>query len=331
MKDKELYLYSPIYSSVAEYLLAQMEENSDNDICLRMNTPGGSVLAGWGICIKMKERQVSGAKTKIKVDGAAMSMGCYALAFADERECSSISKFMLHPADMYVSDEVDQAFLDSMNADLRAGLEACIDSAKMKKLTGYSVADMFEKETTPDIHFGAETALAIGLVSKINKLTPTEATAMVNYNKYFQAAALAPVEDKTKKTDMALEIKTLEELKAAFPALYKEALQKGKDKEYQRVMAINAYRKIDAKACAKMIKKRIAITAEFQAEMNLKANSPEAIAALAKESAKAITTDPVADAKTDKEKKSAEAIAAFEKDVDKYLADTTGKKVAAKS
>ena len=326
MKDKELYLYSPIYSGVAENLLAQMEENSDNDICLRMNTPGGSVLAGNGLCIKMKERNGK-AKTTIKVDGAAMSMGCYMLAYADNVECSSVSKFMLHPADMYVSDEVDQAFLDSMNSDLRAQLEAKIDSTKMKKLTGYSIADMFEKKDTPDIHFGADVAQQIGLVNKINKLTPAEATAMAQTMKYFAIAALAG-EEKPKPTIMA-EIKTLAELKAAYPTLYAEAVQKGKDKEYERVMAINAFRKIDPKACAKMIKKRKEATADFTAEMTLKANSPDVIARLAAESAKPIET-PVADTKVAEEKKTDEAVAKFDADVDKYLVDGGFKKASAK-
>jgi ATP-dependent protease ClpP protease subunit len=327
VKDKELYLYSPIYSGVAENLLAQMEENADNDITLRMNTPGGSVLAGNGLCIKMKERNGK-AKTTIKVDGAAMSMGCYMLVYADNVECSSVSKFMLHPADMYVSDETDQAFLDSMNKDLRAQLEAKIDSKKMKALTGYSIADMFEDEKTPDIHFGADVAEKIGLVNKVNKLTPAEATAMAETMKYFAIAATA-VEDKTKNPVMT-EIKTLNELKTAYPVLYKEAVQKGKDKEYARVIAINAFRKVDPKACAKMIKKRKEVTEEFKAEMTLKANSPEAIAALAKESARAIDT-PVADAEKAKAEAKTKEVIDFEKGVDKYLAESTGKKYVAKA
>lgn len=315
MKDKELYLYSPIYSGVAENILALMEENADNDICLRMNTPGGSVLAGWGICIKMRERSGK-AKTTIKVDGAAMSMGCYALAFADYVECSDVSQFMLHPADMYVSDETDQAFLDSMNKDLRAGLEAKIDGKKMKAFTGYSIADMFEKKDTPDIHFGADVANKIGLVNKVNKLTPAEATAMAKTMKYFAVAATA-IEDKLKPIVMA-EIKTLAEFKAAHPELYAQAVKVGEDKEYDRVMAIQVFRKVDAKACAKLIKKRKLPSAEFQAEMNLKANSPEALKALEKDSAKPINT-PAATGLTEAETKRAIENAKMEKELDKQL------------
>ncbi len=313
MKDKELYLYSPIYSGVAENLLAQMEENSDNDICLRMNTPGGSVLAGWGICIKMRERT---AKTKIKVDGAAMSMGCYALAFADEVECSDVSKFMLHPADMYVSDETDQAFLDSMNTDLRAGLESKIDGKKMKELTGYSIADMFEKKDTPDIHFGADVAKKIGLVNKVNKLTPAEATAMAETMKYFAVAATA-IENKSKQTVMA-EIKTLAEFQSAHPELYAQAVKVGIEKERDRVMAFMVFRKVDAKAVAKAIKKGKEITAEFQSEMARKQNSPEALRALEKENAKDIVT-PAASGLTVEETKKAIEVAAFEKALDRQL------------
>lgn len=288
-----------------------MEDNSDTDICLRINSPGGSVLAGWGIIAKMREK--TEGKIKGKVDGAAMSMACYALAFMDEVECLDISKFMLHPADMYVSDETDQAFLDSMNADLRKKLEAKIDSKKLKTITGYSIADMFENKDTPDLHFNATQAKELGLVTKIVKLNPAEAKA-VN-DRMFAAVALA---EPIKPVVMA-EIKTLTEFKAAYPELYAQAIKEGIDKEHDRVMSFQAFRKVDAKAVAKAIKKGKKITAEFQSEMARKQNSPEALKALEKDSAKAIDT-PAASTLTADEQKKALEVAAMGKVLDKQLA-----------
>ena len=51
---KELYLYNPIYSFVAEEVIKELNASMDDNVTLRLNTPGGSVFAGWGIIAKMK-------------------------------------------------------------------------------------------------------------------------------------------------------------------------------------------------------------------------------------------------------------------------------------
>ena len=300
-----------------------MEDNSDNDVTLRINSPGGSVLSGWGIIAKMKER--SDVKTNIKVDGAAMSMACYALAYATgEVECLDISKFMLHPADMQVSDETDQAFLDSMNKDLRAGLEAKIDTKKLKKFTGYSIADMFENPNCPDLHFNAEQAKALGLVTKINKLNPVEAKAINERMFAVTANTNHSPEPKIKNSNM--EIKTLADLKANYPAIYAEAKQKGATAELSRVNSFNVFRAVDPKAVDEAIKTGKPFTTDFQSEMLLKAASGKALANLEEEAAKPVNTPEAANvAETAEAKAKREGLEAFEKSIDNALAMREGK------
>lgn len=322
VKAKELYLYSPIYSFVAESLIAQMEDNSENDVTLRVNCPGGSVLSGWGVIAKMRERKE--VKTNIKVDGSAMSMACYMLAYATgEVECLDVSRFMLHPADMYVSDETDQAFLDGMNKDLRACLEAKIDSEKLKKFTGYSIADMFENKDCPDLFLTAKQAKALGLVTKINKLNTDEAKAI--NEKMFAVAAEEPKEIQVKNNNK-MEIKTLADLKAQLPTVYAEAVKEGVDAEFSRVNSFNVFRGVDAKAVDAAIKERKPFTTDFQSEMLLKAASAKALNTLEQEAAPGVTTEETSATSLRPDAKAkAEAIAKFEQSVDKAYADRTGK------
>lgn len=328
MKAKELYLYSPIYSFVAESLIAQMEDNSENDVTLRVNCPGGSVLSGWGLIAKMKER--TDVKTNIKIDGSAMSMACYMLAYATgDVECLDVSRFMLHPADMYVSDETDQAFLDGMNKDLRACLEAKIDSDKLKKFTGYSIADMFENKDCPDLFLTAKQAKSLGLVTKINKLNTDEAKAISE--KMFAVAAIeTPTEIQIQKQNK-MEIKTLADLKANFPNIYAEALKEGGDAEFTRVNSFNVFRQVDAKAVDAAIKERKPFTTDFQSEMLLKTASGKALKTLEDEATPPVETPETPEKVTTPEAKAkAEAIAKFEESVDKAYFDRTGKTPAKK-
>lgn len=324
MKAKELYLYSPIYDFVAESLIAQMEENCDSDITLRMNCPGGSVLSGWGIIAKMQERK--GVKTNIKVDGSAMSMACYSLLFATGAvECLDVSKFMFHPADMYVSNESAQAFLDSMNKDLRKAMEAKMDTVEFKKITGYSIAEMFENKDCPDLFLSAKQAKSLGLVTKINKLNLDEAKA-INERMFAVAEVKEPKEIQIQKPNK-MEIKSLADLKTTFPNIYAEAVKEGADAEFTRVNSFNVFRGVDAKAVDAAIKERKPFTTDFQSEMLLKAANPKALKAIEDEAVPAVVTEEAGKPETPEAKARLEALAKFEESVDKAYADRSGKPV----
>ena len=163
---KELYLYSPIYDFVVESLVSQLEENMGNEVCIRANTPGGDVFAGYALCAKMQEH----GNVTVKVDGNANSIGSMALLYAKKVECLDVTTFVLHRADMYVSTPEQQTFLDKINKDLKSKYLQRFDKESFKEVTGVSIDEMFNPEKRIDIVLDAKQAKRIGLIQKINKL-----------------------------------------------------------------------------------------------------------------------------------------------------------------
>ena len=322
---KELYLYSPIYDYVAESLIAQMEENKGDDIVVRINTPGGRVLAGYGIPAKIKELQKTGTKIIAKVDGSAMSMGAQILIYFDEVHALDVSQFLLHRADMFVETEEDKAYLDAMNKDLESQMSKRIDSAKLKELKGITVKEMFASEKRVNVFLSAKEAKAVGLVDKIITLNPKEIEAL---NEKFYAVAAedkpivaAPVKIENPK----FENMTLQKLKAEFPAIYAEALKEGVDKERDRVSALMEFVDVDAKAVKEMVEKGENLTQKKMAEFTRKALSAEALNVIEGEAAPGFkTAEQTAKEKTAKEKEAD----AFMASVDKSL-NIDKKKIAA--
>lgn len=321
-KPKELYLYSGIYDFIVADLLAEMENNSESDVVLRVNSPGGYVFAGWGLIAKMQERTKSGYKTNIKVDGTAMSMAAFMLIFADEVEAMDVSVIMLHRADMYISSPEDQAFLDRVNKSLRAKLEAKIDDKLMKELKGVSIADLFEGEKRIDLMLSAAEAKKIGLVDKITKVNPKEVEA---YNEKFKIAATAenPI------NNPQMEKLTLEKIKAENPALYNEIIalgeKQGVTKERDRVTGCLAYLEIDKDQSLKMVKEGTDLTPGVMAEFQVKAMNKTKLKAVKETSKENETEEEEVEEEveaTEKEKK----IAQFKKDVEARLKKNLGKK-----
>ena len=288
---KELYLYSPIYDFVAEDLISKMDEYENEDITIRLNTPGGSVFAGWGIIAKMQERT---KKTNLKLDGAVASMGSLIAIFGDYVESLDITNIMIHRADMLVESPEDQTFLDNVNKQLRSKLESKIDTKKLKELKGISIKDLFEKDERIDLWLTAKEAKQLGLVNKINTLTPKELTAF--NNKMFSVAAeFNPSPINT--------IMTLEELKAKHPALFTEAVAVGVAQENDRIGACMVFAEIDLPGVKQAIESGKPLSAKQTAEFQLKMFSNKSLTALAGEGAKPLTTEEIA-AKviTDKQK-----------------------------
>ncbi len=301
---KELYLYSSINDLSAQILISSMEDNKGEDIVMRMQTPGGSVFAGWGIAAKMVEHE---GTVTIKVDGAAMSMGAILLAFADTVESLEVSTFMLHRADMYVENEEDQALLDTINSSLRKKLEAKIDNAKMKELKGVSINDLFTAEKRIDLFLTAKEAKAIGLVDKINKVSPKEIAAFNEH--YFGIAAEYKPETNPKK------IMDIQTLRAEHPALYNQIYALGVADEKDRIEEALLFSEVDMPGVKAVIEAGKPLSSKQRTEFLLKSQNATALKVIAAESANPISTEEVKTAQAEKEAK----IIAFEKEVDDEL------------
>lgn len=302
---KELYLYNPIYDFVAKDLISAMNENMGEEITLRVNTPGGSVFSNYGICAKMIEH----GNINIKVDGTAMSSGANLLLYAKSVECLDTSVFLFHRADMYVSSEEDKEFLARINKDLKAKMLLKIDADLFKEVAGFSIDEMFNSEKRIDIILDAKQAKKLGIVNKINKLTPSEVTAF--NNKMFAVAAFSNPVTEPKQT---IKMDILK-LKAEHPSVFAEAVALGVAEEKDRVGACLAFIEIDPKGVVEAIKSGKPLSATQMAEFSVKAMSGKIAAAAVKDSADAVTTDEEAKAKTEAEAK----VSAFEVEARKSL------------
>lgn len=304
---KELLLYSGIYNFVAENLIRAMEEFSAQDITMRINSGGGDLQASWGIAAKMKEH----GNVKVKVDGIAMSAAFNLCLYAKDVECLDISNFMAHRAAYsYGGDSPEEkAFLAKVNSDLRKQMEKRIDSEKLKEMKGVTIADLFEKEERITLFFTASEAKKLGIVSKINKLTPEEVEA---FNETFLRIAAEHNPTQQSKT------MTLAELKQNHPTVYAEIFNLGKQdgitegtaKENDRCKAAMVFAHLDPKGVKEIIDSGKPMTQTQLAEFTLKAMSPENLAKIKADSAKTVQTEPVVDGK-DKNQE----VTNFEKDV----------------
>jgi ATP-dependent protease ClpP protease subunit len=281
-----------------------------------MNTGGGEVTATWGLAAKISEH----GNVKILVDGAAISSGCNLLMYAKEVECLDVSTFLFHRAawEGYGSDTPEaKAFVEKANGDLRKKMEAKVDSAKLKTLKGYSIAELFESPERINLFLTASDMKQLGIVSKINTLEPSDVKA---FNDRMKLVAEWSPEMLTKiaanSNPQTSTTMTLAELKEKHPAIYAEAIALGKtegmEAERDRVGAAMVFASLDIKGVTEIIKSGKPMSATQMAEFSLKAASPAGMAALKAGNAAEVKTEAVADVPADAAKKE---VSDFEKDV----------------
>ncbi len=298
---KELYLYSNIYNFVAEDLMQRMEDAGDNiDITLRINSGGGDVMAGYGIMAKIQERT---GKTNMKVDGVAASFAAQLLLFGDDVECLNTSTFMLHRAAGDTSTAEGKALVDKVNADLRKQLTARINDAKLQELKGVSIKNLFEDEKRIDLFLTAAEAKKIGLVNKVNTLSPVEAKAVSE--RMFAIAAMFTIPAQVQEPNTPIKM-TIEKIKAEHPDVFAQIVAIGVSKEKERVEACLVFNHLDAAGVTAAIKSGNPLSQVQMAEFALKAMSPAKVAAVAAGATGTVVTDEVTPEATAKEKEISE-------------------------
>lgn len=279
---REISFYTSIYDYSAASLIQAINDAINEELSIRVNSSGGDVKAGWGICAKISEH----GNITLKVDGSADSMMAFGLMYAKCVECLNVSTFVLHraayPSWLNVTAE-DQKYLDKMNADLKAQMILRIDAGKFKKITGYTIDEMFdaEGEKRIDITLNAQQAKAIGLVHEIITLTPAEAEA---FNKKLIAAF---ADDKPKPNSITM---TLEKLKAEHPEIFAAAVNVGVEQEHERVSSCLVFAEIDIEGVKAAIKSKKPLTATAMAEFALKATSKKEVEAIKRDAAGNIIT-----------------------------------------
>lgn len=318
---KELLIYGEIWSrSAADFVKAFAEVSPEDELVVRINTEGGSPEYAWGMAAKFSE---FAGKKVVKVDGKAYSAGTFFAAYADEVEALDVSEFLVHRAaypdwfeksDMFTAEL--RGNLERINVSLRKALEAKIDVAAFEEMKGVKMKDIFSMDNRIDVFLNAKEAKKIGLVSKINALTPKRKAAIGERiakiaAMYTEAKAPEmPEEVNEKTTDM-----TIQELKANHPAVYEAAFNAGVTAERDRVEAILVYQEVDPEAVKKAIEAGTALSAKAREEFAMKAIHAGQLKALKEENADTVETDEEKGAKNAE----AEKLAAFMAEVDGHL------------
>jgi len=324
---KEVYIYGAFNSAQSLQFVSSLEQCKNDDITLRINTPGGDVTDAWSCIAKFSEHAKG---KKVKVDGKALSGGAFFLCAVSEAECLDVSQFMFHRAafwfeqydDLFTED--DKRYLVSVNAQLRKLLEGKIPADKFMAITGVSYDQMFSLDDRIDVRLTPDQALALGLVQKINKVTPEIARTINAYVDRYAAAAHST--DSSLRIDVSQvtnpiqqqnnDTMTAAEFKAKYPQAHAEIFNEGVTAERDRVGSYMAFAHLDVEGVKKGIEGGKAMTDTQRSEFALKAFSAEGLKKLQADSAGGLTTaeQPVKE-KTETEKE----VAAFAEEVKKNL------------
>lgn len=165
-KKREIFLFEEITDSVAAETIAQLEylkDISSENIIIYINSPGGSVTAGFAIADK-----INSVKTKCKVStictGIAASMGAFILSCGTKglRYVTPLSEVMIHQplggtqgqaSDILITAEHIKKTKDKINKTLSEN-------------TGKSLKTI-AKDCDRDYYMDAKDAVEYGIADKI--------------------------------------------------------------------------------------------------------------------------------------------------------------------
>lgn len=257
-EETELQLYSDIADSKSTNWFSGEEGDEvtpksfkeelnavlSNNICVRINSNGGSVFAAAAIASNLKELQAKGKKVTCKIDGI-----CASAAVIVALSCSHISiangaYMMIHKPfnfmyGYYNADDMEKAS-NALNKIQQGIVEAYIER------TGLSEKEcnkLIDKETW----FTAKEAVENGFADEILYVTPDDkdddtevmnnirsafvASACVADYKQVPKALKEAFENKktVKEGESHMEVKNYEDLKTAYPELVSNAENKARD------------------------------------------------------------------------------------------------------
>jgi len=173
LKERVIFLVGPVTETTANLIVAQFlfleSENSDKDIHLYINSPGGSVSAGLAIYDTIQYIKPDVSTLCI---GQAASMGALLLAAGSKgkRFCLPNSRVMIHQP---MGGFQGQASDIEIHAKEILYLKSRLNEI-MAKHTGQSVK-VVEKDTDRDNFLSAEASMKYGLIDAV--LTDREESA----------------------------------------------------------------------------------------------------------------------------------------------------------
>lgn len=271
---KELLFYSPIHDDSVRVAVEQLQAIDINeDVKVRLNTPGGGVEAGFTFLSVISERK---GKVNAIIDGQAKSMGAYWLPFFDNVEANDTSSITFHKAafpPQYKPTVEQQAYLDNKNAMFEIKMRAKVEG---KPGADEFLNKLFAKDVRNDVDLTPYQAKELGIVNKVRPLTPkaySEIQIVAMVEEGFDINTEVKAEDSTassNKSDNQKQINmTKEEIKAAHPEVYAEIIAE----ERERAEAYLVFLDVDPEGVKAGIASQKPLSAKAMAEFALKATS----------------------------------------------------------
>ena len=165
LKDRIIFLGEEVTDVSANIIVAEMlfleSEDPNKDIHLYINSPGGSVSAGWAIYDTMHYIKCDVSTTCI---GMAASMGAFLLAGGAKGK-----RFALPNSEIMIHQPSGGA--QGQASDIKIQAEQIIETRK--KLNQYlsensgQPIEVIERDTERDHWMSAEEALAYGLIDQV--------------------------------------------------------------------------------------------------------------------------------------------------------------------
>lgn len=165
LKERIIFLSGEIHNEMADLIVAQLlfleAEDPEKDIQIYINSPGGSVSAGFAIYDTMQ--YIKPDVSTICV-GLAASMGAFLLAAGAKGK-----RYALPNADIMIHQPLGGT--QGQAEDIRIQAEKILEIRKrinqiLSEKTGQSI-DIINRDTDRDYYLNAEDAVKYGLIDKV--------------------------------------------------------------------------------------------------------------------------------------------------------------------
>ena len=165
LKDRIIFIGEQIDEHLASLVVAQLlfleAEDPEKDICIYINSPGGSVTAGMAIYDTMQYIKPDVSTICI---GLAASMGAFLLSSGTKGK-----RFALPNAEIMIHQPLGG--VNGQAEDIKIHAEWILKTReKLNKILAYNTGQPLERidrDTDRDNFMGAEEAAAYGLVDKV--------------------------------------------------------------------------------------------------------------------------------------------------------------------
>lgn len=163
LKERIIFLLGPVEDNMANLIVAQMlflqSEDKEKPINLYINSPGGSVTAGFSIYDTMK---FVSCPIHTLCMGQAASMGAFLLSSGDKRRALPNSRIMIHQPSGGSQGQATDMRIRMKEMDT---IEKMLNKV-LAENTGKTVEEI-EVATNRDNFMGVEEALKFGLIDEI--------------------------------------------------------------------------------------------------------------------------------------------------------------------